>query len=95
LESASDRKQWNSMYTDDKQLYQLALNMRKTETGDVYNYLRRWTEFQDRYNEVLPAIPLYSNDYYDFYIPQLVNYKIGSHATWAHAILESYLDGNR
>lgn len=95
LESASDRKQWNSMYTDDKQLYQLALNMRKTETGDVYNYLRRWTEFQDRYNEVLPAIPLYSNDYYDFYIPQLVNYKIGSHATWVHAILESYLDGNR
>ncbi|MCR5073687.1 MAG: ABC transporter substrate-binding protein [Clostridiales bacterium] len=95
LESALDRKQWNSMYTDDKKLYQLAMDMRKTETGDVFNYLRKWVAFQDRYNDVLPAIPLYSNDYYDFYIPQLVNYKIGSHATWAHAILESYLDGNR
>ena len=95
LESASDRKQWNSMYTDDKKLYQLAMDMRKTETGDVFNYLRKWIAFQGRYNEVLPAIPLYSNDYYDFYIPQLVNYKINSHVTWAHAILESYLDGNR
>ena len=59
-----------------------------------FNYLRRVT-FQNLYNDMLPAIPLYSNDYYDFYIPQLVNYIINSHAAWAHAILESYLDGNR
>ncbi len=82
------------MNSDDKKLYQLVLDMRKTEAGDMLNYLRRGV-FHNLYIDMLPAIPLYSNDYYDFYIPQLVNYKINSHAALAHAILESYLDGNR
>ena len=64
--------------------------MRRTEPGDVYSYVAKWIRFQERYNEVLPAIPVYSNIYFDFYTSQLQNYSITSHVTWTQAILSSY-----
>ena len=39
---------------------------------------------------MLPTIPVYSNIYFDFYVPQLQNYHITAHVTWTQAILESY-----
>ena len=64
--------------------------MRKTEPGDIYDYVSKWVSFQERYNEVLPTIPVYSNIYFDFYVPELQNYHITAHVTWTQAILESY-----
>ena len=83
--------QWNNIYSDDEKLYELALAMRKTEPGDVYSYVSKWVDFQKRYNDVLPAIPVYSNYYYDFYVPQLEGYNVTSHVTWSQAILSSTL----
>lgn len=90
-DTSVNHEQWNTLYTNDETLYRLAVNMRKTEPGDMYSYLSKWIAFQKQYNKVLPAIPVYSNTYYDFYIPQLHNYRIASHTTWVQAILESYL----
>ena len=90
-DTSANHELWNTMYTDDTLLYRLAVDMRKTEPGDMFAYLTKWISFQKRYNEVLPAIPVYSNTYYDFYIPELQNYDINAHGTWAQAILESYL----
>ena len=58
--------------------------------GDLYDYVSKWVSFQERYNEVLPTIPIYSNIYFDFYVPQLQNYYVTAHVTWTQAILESY-----
>ena len=65
--------------------------MRKTDPADVYGYVSKWITFQERYNEVLPAIPIYSNIYFDFYTPYLRNYNITAHVTWSQAILEAWL----
>ncbi len=81
---------WNNTYSDDEDLYWRAENMRKTEPGDIYDYVSKWVSFQERYNEVLPTIPVYSNIYFDFYVPELQNYHITAHVTWTQAILESY-----
>ena len=81
---------WNNTYSDDEDLWYRAVNMRKTDPKDVYDYVSKWISFQERYNEVLPTIPLYSNIYYDFYTSQLQNYWITAHVTWTQAILESY-----
>ena len=81
---------WNNTYSDDEELWNLAVDMRKTEPEDFYTYVTKWIRFQERYNEVLPAIPLYSNVYYDFYTSQLQNYQITAHVTWSQAILQSY-----
>ncbi|MBQ8076496.1 MAG: hypothetical protein IJ237_11025 [Oscillospiraceae bacterium] len=81
---------WNNTYSDDRKLYDLAVDMRKTEPGDIFTYVQKWIRFQERYNEVLPAIPIYSNIYFDFFTNQLQNYSIPGHVTWSQAILESY-----
>ncbi len=64
--------------------------MRKTDPIDVYDYVTKWISFQERYNEVLPAIPLYSNVYFDFWMNQLQNYDVNGHVTWSQAILQAY-----
>ena len=81
---------WNNTYSDDEELWNLAVDMRRTVPESFYEYVVKWIRFQERYNEVLPAIPLYSNIYFDFYTDQLQNYRITAHVTWSYAILQSF-----
>ena len=81
---------WNNTYSDDEDLWYRAVNMRKTEPGDIFEYVSKWVSFQERYNEVLPTIPIYSNIYYDFYNQYLQNYLITGQVTWSQAILPAY-----
>ena len=75
----------------DEELYNLAVDMRRTEPGDVLAYCRKWVAFQERFAEVLPAIPVYSNVYFDFYDNTLQNYAAGANQTWSQAIVGAYL----
>ena len=93
MDDSVGHKVWNNTYSDDEELWNLAVDMRKTEPGDVYTYLQKWIAFQMRYNEVLPTIPIYSNIYFDFYNSQLRNYVITAHVTWTQAILQAYFGG--
>ena len=89
-DTSDNHQLWNNTYSDDEDLWNRAVNMRKTDPKDIYDYVAKWVSFQERYNEVLPAIPVYSNIYFDFFSSQLQNYYITAHATWSQAILESY-----
>ena len=81
---------WNNTYSDDEDLYYRAKNMRETDPNDIYGYVAKWVSFQERYNEVLPTIPVYSNIYFDFYDSRLQNYHVTSQVTWSQAILLAY-----
>jgi ABC-type transport system substrate-binding protein len=81
---------WNNTYSDDEELWYKAVDMRRTDPMDVFGYVSKWVSFQERYNEVLPTIPVYSNIYYDFYTDQLQNYFITGQVTWSQAILLAY-----
>ena len=48
--------------------------LRTADLRDILTYLRRWVAFQERFNEALPMIPVYSNYYYDFYTRRLQGY---------------------
>ena len=61
--------------------------MSRTEPGDALTYMQNWVAFQERFNEILPMIPIYSNYYYDFYTSSLADYSISSHITWGEAIV--------
>ena len=89
-DKSADHFLWNNTFSDDEELYQLAVNMRKTQPGDLYSYIVKWIAFQERYNEVLPAIPIYSNIYFDFCVDYLQNYQISAHVTWGQTITEAY-----
>ncbi len=75
----------------DKNLQKLALDMRQTEVGDYLSYCKKWVAFQEYWNSVLPAVPLYSNVYFDFYTTKLQDYAATSNQTWADAILYAWL----
>ena len=81
----------NRTRIDDEELYQLAVNMRQTEAGDLLGYCEKWLQFQERFNEVEPLIPVYSNVYFDFYTRSLHDYFINSNSTWSRAIVASYM----
>ena len=74
----------------DEALAEAALDMRRTESGDLLTYSRKWIEFQARFAEAEPMIPVYSNVYYDFYPQVLRNYHITQSITWSEAIVGSY-----
>ncbi|MCI5956018.1 MAG: ABC transporter substrate-binding protein [Clostridiales bacterium] len=75
----------------DEELYNLAVDMRRTEPGDVLAYCQKWVAFQERFAEVLPVIPVYSNVYFDFYDNTFQEYDITANQTWSQAIVKAYL----
>jgi len=58
----------------DEELFALALDMRRTEPGNLYEYERKWVAFQKAFNEKLPLLPIYTNVYFDFHTPLLTGY---------------------
>lgn len=81
----------NYQAIDSEKLYEMAKDMSMTEPGDVLSYCLKWVAFQEEWMTELPAIPVYSNAYFDFYTNTLQNYLISSSATWSQAIVSAYL----
>ncbi len=57
--------QQNRPQLSDAELDDLIVAMRKTDPSDTDTYLEHWFDYQVRWNEILPTIPLYSNEYFD------------------------------
>lgn len=77
----------------DPELERLALELRQTEPGDELTYCVRWLKFQQYFNEKLPMIPLYTNIYFDFFVPELQNYNPDL-MNWPVALLHATLGGS-
>ncbi len=82
---------WGETGIADQELYDLAVEMRSTEPGDLLAYCKNWLNFQQRFAEVLPMLPLYSGEYYDFYPRELQDYNIAGNASWAQAVISARL----
>ena len=61
----------NNEQVKDEKFDELIMNMRRIDSSDRDAYSKAWLEFQKYWNEYLPQIPLYSNQYYDIYGAQL------------------------
>ena len=82
---------WKTSGLVDDELWQLAVDMRQTEPEDILTYCSRWLEFQKRFMDQLPALPMYSNVYFDFYPQVLHDYVINENISWPQAIVGAYL----
>ncbi len=85
------RHVWRQTGLADDELYGYAVEMRKTEAGDLLTYCGHWLDFQKRFAETLPMIPLYSNVYFDFYPRVLHDYDISSNLAWSQAVIPAYM----
>ena len=74
----------------DEAVAEAAIEMRKTNAGDLLTYCRKWIGFLEKFAETEPMIPVYSNVYYDFHPSVLRNYEITQSSTWSQAVVGSY-----
>lgn len=58
-----------------QKLYDLILAMNRTEEGDDEKYAENWFNFISYWNELLPEVPLYSNDYHDFFADKVHDFE--------------------
>ena len=85
--TADEYQGWvNSTGLRDEQLMNLALDMRQTESWDSDTYFIKWLAFQERWIEMMPMVPLYSNVYFDFVANGIEDYEIEDISSWAAAI---------
>lgn len=77
----------NKTGLEDETLFRLSRSLRNTEAGDNDTYARKWLKFQKRFAEMLPVIPLYSNNYYDFYNGDMQDYQIDQRSGWSLGII--------
>ncbi|MCL2812633.1 MAG: ABC transporter substrate-binding protein [Clostridia bacterium] len=75
----------------DEQLMDLALAMRQTQVGDRGAYVEAWLAFQDRFNELQPMVPLFTNAHFDFYRADLLGYRSNAYVGVAQAIVYAHI----
>jgi len=75
----------------DEELMMLALDMRNTQSMDLRAYVEKWLLFQERFIEMAPMVPLYSNIYFDFYRSDMWGYNPITSASWSLAVPYAYI----
>ncbi len=81
----------NTNYLKDNDLMILSDEMRRTPSTDKNTYSKKWLEFQKKWNEMLPDVPLYSDEYHVFFSSKLKNFEIDAFWEFQQAILYSYI----
>ena len=85
---------WNTNRISDEELEQDAMACKNTTSGDTKTWSANWLKFEKRWNEMLPDIPLYSDEYYEFFNPKLENYTPDGMWDWSYAIVYADVNGN-
>lgn len=82
---------YNTNFIFDEELEKFAREMVLVDPEDREGFRTRFVEFIDRWNYLLPDLPLYSNIYHDFYSEKLENYDMNSNIELYQALLPAYV----
>ena len=78
---------YNTAFLDDAELQEISTKMKSITPGDYDSWLELWQQLQARWNELMVEIPLYSDEYHDFYNSNLTNYTPDALWQWESAIV--------
>lgn len=78
----------NATQTNDSLLDFLMEKMRSLDPTDKEAYASYWLEYQVRWNELLPVLPIYSNEYFDVFNVRVSGLSTTPTYGWARAILD-------
>lgn len=73
----------NPVNIKDAELDEYIIEMRELSPTQKDEYAAAWLKFQTRFNEILPNIPVYANQYYDFADADLENFVTGPMKNWS------------
>ena len=82
----------NTNFIKDEKLAKLAKDMVKVDPDDKETYKKNFVAFIERWNELLPDIPLYSNIYHDFYAEKLKDYEKNDLMSLGDALLYAHVE---
>lgn len=83
---------YNNNFLVDQELHDLTIAMRQTPSEDRAGYSAKWLQFQKRWNQLLPDLPLYSDEYHSFVSAKLKDYDVNPFWTFQMAILYAYVE---
>lgn len=78
----------NIVHLSDPELDEIMVRMRQFNPGQKAQYSAEWVKFQTRWNELLPAFPLYVNQYFDVYGKEIQGFRNTTFTSWADLICE-------
>ena len=81
----------NNNWISDQELSDAAEVLKSIPFEDTEGWLSAWQNFQKIWNEKLPKIPLYSDEYHDFYNNKLQGWDTDSIWSWSSALIEAWV----
>ena len=76
----------------DPELDRYIIAMRETTPLDNATYLEHWFNYVVRFNQLLGVIPLYANEYFDFFSARVKGVETTPYANWSNVITMLYFD---
>ena len=83
---------YNSNWIVDQELADVTWSMKAIPYEDTEAWLSAWQDFMLIWNDRLPDIPLYSDEYYDFFSNKLHGWESTSVWEWSRAVLDAWVD---
>jgi peptide/nickel transport system substrate-binding protein len=82
---------YNSNWISDQELSDAAGAMKNIPFDDKEAWLTAWRNYIKVWNEKLPDVPLYSDEYHDFFAPKLQGWDSTAVWGWNRAILDAWV----
>jgi len=79
---------WDPTVDDGMTVDELTEAMRNLPAAEDEQFLEYWEALMLRLNRLLPVLPLYSNQYYQFAVNDLENFELTGFWDWQHAIVD-------
>ena len=83
---------YNSNWIADEELEAAAEALKPIAYDDNDAWLPAWQNFIKVWNEKLPDVPLYSDEYFDFYSTKLKGWESTSVWEWSRAVLDAWVE---
>ncbi len=81
----------NALQISDPELDELMIKLRQTEPGDNDAFIDTWLQFEKRFQELMPCIPLYCNEYTTCAYETVFGIEaITPYANWSNVICDLY-----
>lgn len=77
---------YNTERVNDPTFDELTVKMRSLDPTQVEEFSATWLEYQTYFNDFLPVLPLYSNQYYDIFRTEVKGFNTTPFLSWAEMI---------
>jgi peptide/nickel transport system substrate-binding protein len=79
---------WNASNVADPELDRITVEMRELDPTQTDRHADLWVDFQVRWQQILPQIPLYSNEYFDIHNSVVISVPTTPYANYQDVICQ-------